>query len=147
MKKAVLFLAVTCLMTSIFAQQNNSSMKYDRLLYQTLSAEEIAKLEKDAPSKLADINFDLTHFCYVDSQLPATYIMANEISTYVSPDKTCNIADIVASKRINRFHYALPTDPTRYTVCPVGSTGYYVIILPQDEFLKQKREYMKKMGF
>ncbi len=147
MKKITLFATIICLCMSIFAQQNNTSMKYDRLLYQTLTAEEIAILEKDSPSKLADINFDLTHFCYVDSQLPATYIMANEISTYVSPDKTCNIADIVASKRINRFHYALPTDPTRYTVCPVGSTGYYVIILPQDEFLKQKREYMKKMGF
>ena len=147
MKKAVLFLAVICLMTSIFAQQNNSSMKYDRLLYQTLSAEEIAKLEKDAPSKLADINCDLTLFCYVDSQLPETYIMANDISTYVSPDKTCNIADIVASKQINRFHYALPSDQTRYTVCPVGNTGFYVIIRPNDEYLKLKREQMKKMGY
>jgi hypothetical protein len=147
MKKVTLVAAIVCLCMSIFAQQNNSSMKYDRLLYQTLSAEEIAKLEKDAPSKLADINFDLTHLCYVDAQLPETYIMANDISTYVSPDKTCDIAEIVASKRINRFHYALPSDDTRYTVCPVGNTGFYVIILPHNEFLKQKREYMKKMGY
>lgn len=147
MKKITLLAAIVCLCMSVFAQQNNSSMKYDRLLYQTLSAEEIAKLEKDAPSKLADINFDLTHLCYVDAQLPETYIMANDISTYVSPDKTCDIAEIVASKRINRFHYALPSDDTRYTVCPVGNTGFYVIILPHNEFLKQKREYMKKMGY
>ena len=147
MKKITLLAVIVCLCMSVFAQQNNSSMKYDRLLYQTLSAEEIAKLEKDAPSKLADINFDLTHLCYVDAQLPETYIMANDISTYVSPDKTCDIAEIVASKRINRFHYALPSDDTRYTVCPVGNTGFYVIILPHNEFLKQKREYMKKMGY
>ena len=147
MKKATLFIVIICLAMSSFAQQNNTAMKYDRMLYQMLTAEEIAKLEADAPSKLADINCELTLFCYVDSQLPATYIMANDISTYVSPDKTCNIAEIVASKKINRFHYSLPSDQTRYTVCPVGNTGYYVIILPNDEFLKQKREQMKKMGF
>ena len=147
MKRTILFFVAICFVMSVFAQQSNQSMKYDRLLYQTLSSEEIAKLEKDAPSKLADINFDLTHFCYVDSKLPDTYIMANDISTYVSPDKTCNIADIVASKQINRFHYVLPSDQTRYTVCPVGNTGFYVIILPTEEFLKQKREYMKKLGY
>lgn len=132
---------------STFAQQANSSTKYDRMLYQTLTEEEIATMEKDAPSKLADINFDLTHRCYVTSQLPANYIMANDISTYVSPDKSCNIADIVSSKRINPFHYALPSDQTRYVVCPAGSTGFYVVILSNEEFAKQKREYMKKMGY
>lgn len=147
MKKATLFIAFIGLTLCTFAQQGNSAMKYDRMLYQMLSEEEIAKLETEAPSKLADINCDLTLFCYVDTQLPDNYIMANEISTYVSPDRTCNIAEIVASKKINRFYYVLPSDKTRYTVCPVGNTGYYVIILPTDEFLKQKREQMKKMGF
>lgn len=147
MKKAALFLVAICLVSSIFAQQNKSAMNYDKMLYQTLSAEQIAKMEKDAPSKLADINFDLTHRCTVSSELPANYIMANDICSYVSPDKTCDIADIVGNKRINCFHYSLPSDPTRYTVCPAGNTGYYVIILPQEEFVKQKREYMKKMGY
>lgn len=147
MKKITLLIAIICLVMSGFAQQSNTNMKYDRMLYQTLSEEEIAKLEVESPSKLADINFDLTHFCFVSSELPSTYIMANEISTYVSPDQTCNIADIVASKSINHFHYALPSDKDRYTVCPVGNTGFYVIILPYNEYIQQKNAYMKKMGY
>lgn len=147
MKRATLFLAVMGLVMCSFAQQSNSSIKYDRMLYQTISAEEIAKLEVEAPSKLADINFDLTHYCYVSDKLPETYIMAQEISTCVSPDQTCNIAEIVSSKSINRFHYVIPGDPQRYTVYPVGNTGFYVIVNPTDEFVKQKQAYMKKMGF
>lgn len=147
MKKITLLIAVICLVMSGFSQQSNGSLKYDRMLYQTISPEEIAKLENESPSKLADINFDLTHFCYVSDKLPDTYIMANEVSTYVSPDQTCNIAEIVASKSINRFHYALPSDSERYTVCPVGNTGFYVVVLPTNEFFQQKKTYMKKMGF
>ena len=147
MKKALLVIAAICLWISGFAQQSGTTMKYDRMLYQMLSEEQIATLEDQAPSKLAYINFTLTHFCYVDSQLPDNCIVADDICSYVSPDQSCNPADIVASKRLNRYHYALPTDDTRYTACPVGNSGFYVIIMPNNEFLKQQNEYMKKLGY
>ncbi len=146
MKKALLVIAAICLWISGFAQQSGTTMKYDRMLYQMLTEEQIAKFEAEAPAKLADINFTLTHFCYVDSQLPANTLILNDICTYVSPGHTCNPADIVAGKKLNRYHYALPTDDTRYTAFPVGNSGFYVIALPNQEFVKQRNEYMKKFG-
>lgn len=147
MKKIALLTAVICLCMSSFAQKTAAQMQYDPMLYQMVPADQIERMLEDAPSKLADINFDLTHFAYVDSNLPADCIMMNEICTYVSPDKTCSDAEILSSKKFNRFYYAIPTDPTRYEAFPIGNSGFYVIVLPSDEFAKQKREYMRKLGY
>lgn len=136
-----------CLTMSVFAQSNKGKIEYDPMLNQVLAPDEIATLEKYAPFKLLDVNFDLTHWAYIDSQLPANCLVLNDICSYVFPTKTCNEEEMLSTKKFNRFNYSVPQEKDRYTAFPIGNSGFFVIVLPADEFVQQKDAYMKEMGY
>lgn len=147
MKKTILIFAAICLLTSGFAQNSNQPVKFDPMLYDVLTPERIELYQAETPSKLWDINYDLLHIGYVSSELPETYVMMDNICNHVSPGKTCNTAEMIASKKFNRFHYSIQSDEHKYVVYPIDNTGFYVIILPNDLYFQQKQEAMKKAGF
>lgn len=147
MRKITLFMAFICLIMSVFAQNSNPRMQYDPRLATILTQEEIALYQQEAPAKLWSINYDLLNTGYVDSQLPATYIMMNDICSYAGTGKECNTADMIASKKFNPFNFGLTSDPEKYVVYPIGNTGFYVILYPTDEFARTKSIERKKMGY
>ena len=147
MKKITFFIAAICLIISSFAQNSNAKTQYDPRLASILSADEIARYEQNAPAKLWSINYDLTHFGYVDSQLPDNYMMMNDICNYVATGKDCNTAEMVGAKKFNYFDFGLTSDPEKYVVYPIGNTGFYVILQPTDEYSRTKNIERKKMGY
>ena len=148
MKKISFLFLMICFVMSAFAQQNIQSIAYEGLIAKAISQEEFNKLKAEAPSKLADLYLDLTHFCYVSDQVPAGSRNLGDYCDYVSPGQTCdNAASIVSSRQFNHRKYASPTDEVVYNVLNIGNTGYYVVILPTPERTKKIREGMKKFGF
>ncbi len=147
MKKTTLLFVFICLIISGFAQNSNSGIQYDPRLVDVLTPEEFSLYEREAPAKLWSINYDLLHTGYVDSKLPDNYMMMNDICNYAGTGKTCNIADMIASKKFNPFDFGLTSDPQKYVVYPIDDTGFYVILYPTDEFARTKNIERKKMGF
>lgn len=147
MKRLSLFITFICLIISSFAQTSNSRMQYDPRIANILSAEEIALYEQQAPAKLWDINYDLTHFGYIDSQIPENNMMMGDICNYVATGKNCNTGEMVGAKKFNYFDFGLTSDPQKYVVYPIGNTGFYVILQPTDEYSRVKSIERKKMGF
>lgn len=147
MKKTILIFAAICLLTSGFAQNSNQPVKFDPMLYDVMTTEEIEIYQKDAPSKLWSMNYDLLHVGYVSSELPANYIMMDNICNHVNEGRTCNIPEMLSSKKFNKYHYRIQTDEHKYVVYPIDNTGFYIVILPTDIFVQQKNEALKKAGF
>ena len=147
MKKILLLATAIVLCLNVFAQKSVQSIKYEGALAQAISQERFTRLQTESPSKLVATYYEVTRFCYVSDKLPENTRVMGDICDYVSPGEVCDAADIAANKQFNRKKYVMEQDEVRYTAYAIGSTGYYAIVYPTGEYLKNYTSFMKEYGF
>ena len=148
MKKILLLATAIVLCLNVFAQKSVQSIKYEGALAQAISQERFTLLQTESPSKLVATYYETTQFCYIANSLPVNVRVMGELCDFVCTGETCDDASsVIAIKQINRHKYMLEQDEIRYTAYAIGSTGYYAIVYPTGEYLKNYASFMKEYGF
>lgn len=147
MKKITLLVAALFVVLTSFAQTSVRDFQYDSRVYQLITPNEFELLKAQAPDKLLDLHFDLTHYATVTQTLPENCIVKDDICNYTANGVACNPSEMISTKKFTRHYFSVSADTDKYTAYPIGETGYYVVVLPSTEFVKQKRAFFKKFGY
>ena len=133
---------------NVFAQKSIESIRYEGILQDAMTQSYYDEISHYSPTKLLEIYYDLTHFCYIENQLPANCAVMGDLCNFVSPDQECDDESVlVSTKMVNHRKYALPQEDSRYCAFSIGTSGYYVIVVPVEKYVKQKAAFFKEYGY
>ena len=148
MKKSLILMISICLCLNVFAQKKAENIKYEGVITQIETQENFMRMQIETPSKLVATYYEVTRFCYISDQLPTNVQIQGDICNFLSPKQVCDdAATLVSTKQINPRKYTMKMEKGKYNAYTIGNSGYYVIVYPEDEFVKNRIAFMKEYGF
>ena len=148
MKKSFILMISICLCLNVFAQKKVENIQYEGVITQVESYENFMRMQIETPSKLVATYYEVTQFCYISNQLPANVQVQGDICNFLSPKQVCDdAATLIRTKQINPRKYTMKMEKGKYNAYTIGNSGYYVIVYPEDEFVKNRIAFMKEYGF
>lgn len=144
MKKLLFLSLMMSILLVTSAQTTPKKITPDPMLYEVYTAEKINAYMDYSPEKIVELNYYAQNFCYVSKEKPSNAKEMGDISDVKRPNMEIDIQSIIVKKKINSLLYNLQQGITEYHVYDIGTTGWYVIVYPENIFLERKNEYTKQ---
>ena len=144
MKKIVALSFCLLMAITLWAQKTTKTVPVEPILKEVFDEQRLLDYQTLSPSKLLELNYQATHYCYVTDEMPANaQVLGNLIP---SPNTTYEPEKISSEKSINPFKFAFVQDKSHYNVYTIPNSNLFVVVYPFDEYLQGKIEYFKQYG-
>lgn len=151
MKKKILILAFFSLIGSVaFAQQRTQMSDFipGEGLREYLSETEIESMRVSDPENLLRMERTIADYSLVITKLWDTeFNDMGYLDNYLPKNMSYSEADIIGKGYINPYVWKLPSDKKKYNLFKMHTSGYYVVVLPEEYLELLVKAYVQQFVF